>query len=197
MRRLSGNPGIQCRDLAKAAQVARFLTVLRIKIGLHKIPSHAGTDGTTAHAEDIHVVVLDTLLRGEVIMDQAGSDTLRLVRADRGPYPTAADCNTTLNLTGHNRPCKGSDIVGIIVVRGELMGSEIDHFMAGSLELGNEFFLEFESAVIGGKSYAHGSNSSFAPDENKGEERPQIGLSRGADVGSTPRMYLGVHQMKA
>jgi len=77
------------------------------------------------------------------------------------------------------------------------MGAEIDHLMAGGLELGNEFFLEFKSAVIGGKSYAHKWHSSFAPDENKGEERSQIGLSRGADVGSTPRMYLGVHQMKA
>jgi len=83
--------------------MARFLTVLRIKIGLHKIPSHAGTDGATAHAEDIHVVILDTLLCGEMIVDQAGTDTLRLVRADRGSHPAAADCDTTLHLTGHNR----------------------------------------------------------------------------------------------
>jgi hypothetical protein len=42
--------------------MAWLLTVGCIKKGLYEIPSHGGPHGAATHAEDIHVIILDSLL---------------------------------------------------------------------------------------------------------------------------------------
>ena len=44
---------------------------------LHEIPGHFRADRTSAHAEDIHVIILDALLGGEMIVDETGANTNR------------------------------------------------------------------------------------------------------------------------
>jgi hypothetical protein len=41
---------------------------------LHEIPGHFRADRTSAHAEDIHVIILDALLGGEMIVDETGAN---------------------------------------------------------------------------------------------------------------------------
>jgi hypothetical protein len=90
-----------------------------------------------------------------MIMDQARSDSLDFVGTDRSPHPAATDGDATLHLTSHHGMGQWNNVVGIIVVMVELMGSKIDDFMPGSLELGDQLLLEFKPAMIGCKSYAH------------------------------------------
>ena len=136
----SRSAGVQERHLAKSPKVTRLLAVLGIEEGLDQIPSHGGTNGAAAHAEDIHVIILNALLGGEVIMDEAGADALGFIGADRGPHPTATDGDASLHLTSHDGEGHRSDIVGIIIVMTELMSAKINTLMTGRPELGDQLF---------------------------------------------------------
>ena len=101
------------------------------------------------------MIVFDSLLGGEMIMDQAGMDSLDLVGADRSTHPAAADRNTALHLSGHDSMGQRNNVVGIVIVMAKLMGPEVYNLMPSSLKLGYQLFLEFEATVICCKSYAH------------------------------------------
>ena len=57
-----GSPCIKLGNLTQTAKMPRFLAVLGIEERLHQIPSHAGADSPASHTEDIHMIILDTLL---------------------------------------------------------------------------------------------------------------------------------------
>jgi hypothetical protein len=135
--------------------MARLLAVLGIKEGLHKVPGNAGSNCTTTHAEDVHMIVFDSLLRGEMVMDQAGMNSLDLIGTDGSSNTAAADRNTALHLSGNDRMGQRNNVVGIVIVMAKLMGPEVYNLMTGSLKLGYQLFLEFEATVICCKSYAH------------------------------------------
>lgn len=79
----------------------------------------------------------------------------------------------------------------------ELVGTEVDDFVTGSIEPGDQLFFEFKFTVISCKSYAHRALV-FFPGKAREKLRHQMGISRFVGtLGSSPRMYLGVHQMKA
>lgn len=48
---------------------------------LDEIPGHRRSHRSSAHAKDVHVIVLDALLGREMVVNQAGADTLDLVGA--------------------------------------------------------------------------------------------------------------------
>src|SRR4030081_184897 len=58
---------------------------------LHEIPGHAWTHRAATDADDVHVVVLDALPSGKVVMDQRGTNGRHLVGADRGAHAAAAE----------------------------------------------------------------------------------------------------------
>ena len=57
------------RDFAQAAQMARRRTKLGCKKRLDEIPGDCWANGPAAHAKNIHVIVLDTLLGGKVVVN--------------------------------------------------------------------------------------------------------------------------------
>ena len=67
---------------------------------------------------------------------------------------------------------QGNHVIGIIIVAMKLMGSEVDNLVSGSLELGDQLLFEFESTMIGCKSYAHTLEISFPLPQGKGEALP-------------------------
>src|SRR5437660_9054691 len=70
--------------------MSRGLAVLGAQERLHELPGHARPYGPPAETDDVHVIVLDPLPRGKVVMDQRGTDTRKLVGADRGAHTAAA-----------------------------------------------------------------------------------------------------------
>src|SRR2546430_10502188 len=50
-----------------------------------------------AHTEDVHMVVLDSLPRRVVIVNQAGADARNLIRTDSGSDAAAANRQTALD----------------------------------------------------------------------------------------------------
>jgi hypothetical protein len=92
---------------------------------LDEIPRHGRPDRPSAHAQDVEVVVLDALLRGEVVVNERRADACDLVGADRRAHAAAADRHAALYLSRDHGTRKRDDEVGIVVVRIERVGAEI------------------------------------------------------------------------
>src|SRR5215831_5587337 len=88
---------LEGRHATETAQVPLRLAELGAEERLHQIPRDRGAHRPPAHAEDVHVIVLHALTRGEVIVDQGGADALDLVGAHRGADPAPADRYAAVN----------------------------------------------------------------------------------------------------
>src|SRR5262245_50591837 len=104
-------------DLGETAQVAGGLAVARSEIGLDQIPRDLGAHRAAAHAEDVHVVVLDALPRREVIVNERGPNAPHLVRTDRSPDSAPADRHTAIDRPRRDRSRERRDGVRIVVAR--------------------------------------------------------------------------------
>src|SRR5262249_22395982 len=89
----------QAGHLAQAPQVPLGLAELGPKERLDEVPGHGRPHGPAAHAEDVHVIVLDSLSGRAVIVDQSGSDARDLVGTDRGADAAAANRRAAVHLS--------------------------------------------------------------------------------------------------
>lgn len=132
--------------------MAGGVTKLTGEKGLNQVPGDGGAGGAAADADEVHVVVLDALLGGKMIVDEAGADAMDFVGANAGADAAAADGDAALNLAGGDGAGEGGDEIGIVVILDEREGAEIGDLVAGLAELGLDFFFQFESAVVGGNA---------------------------------------------
>jgi len=79
------------------------LTELGGQERLDEIPGHRRSHGSSTHAKDVHVIVLDALLGREMVVDQTGADTLDLVGAHRRADAAAADREAAIHFPRYYR----------------------------------------------------------------------------------------------
>ena len=144
-------------DLAQAAKVPILPAENRLGESSNQIPCHLGPHRPSAHAQDVHVVVLNALTRGKVVVDQASPHAAHLVRAHRGPDPAAADRDPALQFLGSNGPCKRKNKIGIIIAWLKRMRAEINNLMTCLAQPPDEFLFQSESPMVRGQSDFHGS----------------------------------------
>ena len=96
---LCDSSGFQGSHLAQAAQVSLGLAELGGQERLDEVPGHGRSHGPAAHAEDVHVIVLDALPGREMVVDQRGADARNLVGADRRADAAAADRHAAVHLS--------------------------------------------------------------------------------------------------
>ena len=82
---------------------------------LDQIPGHGRSHGSSAHANDVHVIVLDALPGREMVVDQTGADTRDFVGAHRRADAAAADRDAAFHFLGGHRPGERNDEVRIVV----------------------------------------------------------------------------------
>jgi len=83
------------------------------------------------------VIVLDALLGREMVVNQAGADTLDLVGAHRRANAAAADREAAIHFPRCHRSGEWNDEVGIVVVVVQLVSTEINDLVARGAELSN------------------------------------------------------------
>jgi hypothetical protein len=88
-------------------------------------------------------------------MNQSGTDSRNLIRADRRTDTTAADRNTTFHFPGSDRVGEGYNEVRVIVARIHAVRPEIDNLVAHFLKMSNQFLFQSKSTVISGNTNAH------------------------------------------
>src|SRR5215468_6917872 len=132
-----------------------FLAVLRSQVCLNKVPCHCWTDGPAAHTDYVHVIVFDSLLCGEMIVDEPGASARHLVGTHRRANPTAANSHASIHLAGRNGMREKHHEVGIIVIRVQAIGSEVLHLVPSLIKFGHDFFFKRETTMIGSNSNPH------------------------------------------
>src|SRR5262249_56759626 len=92
---------------------------------------------------------------GEWAVNQPGGDTGNFVRPAGAPHATAAEGHAALERPRRHRLGERNDEVGIVVVRLQRIGAEIDDVVSGGAKPFDELLFQLEPAVIGGNSQAH------------------------------------------
>jgi len=129
---------------------------------LHEVPGHAGPHRAATDADDVHVVVLDPLPGGKVIMDQRGTNTRHLVGADGGAHAAAADGHAALDRPRRHSLGERDDEVRIVVVWTQLVRPEIDDVVSRCAELSDQILFQAEPPVIADLfALAHGLVEAF------------------------------------
>ena len=127
--------------LAKAAYVALSSTEFARQESLNEVPSYRWPHSPAAHADDIHVVILNSLAGREMIVNESCTDADNLVGADRRAYATTADCDTAKYVTRGYGTREWNNYVGIVVRGVQLMSTEINHIMASRPQLIEQLLL--------------------------------------------------------
>src|SRR6267378_6568955 len=117
---------LQGSHFCQAAQVTRGLTELGGQERLEDVPSRVRSDSAAAHTDDVHVVVLNALARGEVVSHQPGADSRNFVRAHRCTDAATANRHPALDRPSGHSPAEGDDEVGIIVALVQTMCPKVD-----------------------------------------------------------------------
>ena len=141
-------------DLGEPSRMPFFRRVPSAYKRLDQFVGQRNTDDPAAQNQDVHVIVLDTLVRGIDVVADGGAHALYLVRGDRSADTTAADQHSALGPTvGH----RSSDRFGVIriVDRCRRVGPHVDDFVSIVAEQFGYFLLERKARVIGANHDAH------------------------------------------
>jgi hypothetical protein len=152
---LADSLGLERSHLPQSAQMPLGLAELGCEKCIDQVFGHSRSYGPSTHADDVHVVVLNSLLGGEVIVNQRSANPGNLVRTDRGTDAAAADRDAALYVPGGDRAGERYNEVRIIVTRIYAVRSKIDHVVPGFAKMSNQFFLQTKSTVISRNSNAH------------------------------------------
>jgi hypothetical protein len=76
--------------LAQPADVSLFLGELGGQEGIDQFSGDKKSHHPAANTEDVHIVVLHSLVSRVVVLNQSGTDAWNLVRTDRGADSAAA-----------------------------------------------------------------------------------------------------------
>ena len=132
-----------------------FPAVHCAQVGLGQIPSHFRSHSSSDHAQNVHMVVLDTLPGREMVVDERSPDTFHLIGANGCTHPAAADRNATIHFTGSHCVRQRDNEVRIVVAWIEAVCAKVSDHMASGSQFRNQLFLESESSVIAGNAYFH------------------------------------------
>src|SRR5262245_43637000 len=141
--------------LAQAAQVSLRPAELGREERLHEVPGHRRPLGPTAETQNVHVVVLDSLPGGKVVVDQRRADAGNLVATDGRADPASADGDSALNRAVSHRAGQGNDEVRVVVVRVQAVSAEIHDLVPEPTKAAAQIPFPVESAVIAGDAKAH------------------------------------------
>src|SRR5262249_7827305 len=119
------------------------------------IPGNLDSHDAPTQAEDVHVVVLDPLADGIMVVAQAGSDPSGLVGGHGRPDAAAADDDPAVDLPGGHGAGQGDDIVRVVGAGIALRGAEVDHGVSRLMQPRDQGLLHVESAVVGGQCDFH------------------------------------------
>src|ERR1700736_5903437 len=101
------------------------------------------------------MIILDSLLRREVVVDQRGANARNFVSTDRCAHTAAANRYAAIDLARHHGAAERNDNIRIVVVRAQAVSTEIDDLMARRAKPGKQFLLQAKSTVVGRYSHAH------------------------------------------
>jgi hypothetical protein len=106
-----------------------------------------------SEANHVHIVVLDTLVRGKALVDQARPDAWNLVGHNACTHATTAHGHAAIHSTASYCARQGHYKIWIVIARFLLEVAKIGHFIASLTQHGGQIFPQLKSPVIGSDTY--------------------------------------------
>ena len=131
-----------------------FLTgEARDEEGPHEFPCERMTDHETAEADQIEIIIFDSLMRGEGIVDEAGADAGHFVGDDACADATAADRHSTLHFSGGNGTRQRHDEIRVVIRWRELEIAIINDLRTGLTQHHSKILLQLMATMIGSDAH--------------------------------------------
>src|SRR5262245_39875590 len=139
---------LQFLDLLQSTHVPLSSVELRFQKRSYQLTGQFFPDHSGADAEDVHVVVLDSLVRGVRVVADRGPDTSELAGRDRGADSRAADEDTAISAPVLDRLADLGRLVGVVDLRLRRVRSEVDHLVSQSLDFLEHARAQLDPAVV-------------------------------------------------
>jgi hypothetical protein len=117
------------------------------------------TDDARSQTQDIHIIVLDSLVGGIGIVAHTRIDTFQLVRSDARPHPGPAQQNPARGLTSLDGTPNFHGKIGIVIQRIEAVRSQVEGFVPGNPNNLENHSFERETGMVAGNSNLHQEHS--------------------------------------
>jgi len=121
----------------------------------HEVCGEAWAYDLRAEAEDVHVVVLDPLVRGVDVVADRCPDAGDLGRGDRGAHARAADEHTSFRLAVLERGAELGRLVGVVDPHRVRVGTEVDDLVPFIAEGVENRVAEMDSTMVERNRHLH------------------------------------------
>lgn len=101
-------------DLREPADVPHFMSKLCAQKGMNAFTGCLYSDDSRAKNQDVHVVMLDSLVSGVAVVAQSGANAAHLVGGHAGSDAAAADEHASFGLTVKHGAADFFGVVGIV-----------------------------------------------------------------------------------
>ena len=145
---------IEFHDLSEPAGVPLLRCESCGEVGVNDLGRSVHSDDSAANGKNVHVVVLDGLVRRVIVVDDGGSDPGDLVRGYRSACTGAAHDDPAFALTIHDGSANSSGDVGV-VDRFLRIRADVDNEMPLILEMADELLLKLEPSVVSSDHHTH------------------------------------------
>src|SRR5512132_170534 len=142
-------------DLCQPTHVAFPTVEFRTQEAVDELGGQVGTDYAGPDAEDVHIVVLNALMRRIGVVADRPTDTCEFAGSYRGAYARAADQNPALSIAASDRVGDLPRLVGIVDHRLGLVGSEVDRLVPGAHDLLEHALAQLHAAMVEGDRDPH------------------------------------------
>jgi hypothetical protein len=115
---------------------------------LDQFPRKRGPDHLSTQRKDIHVVVFNSLMGGEYVVNKSGSYAGNLIGAYGCAHSTAAKRYSAIHLASGHGVGKRDHVIGVIVSGTQLMSAEVDDLVARASQQLRDLLFENEPSMV-------------------------------------------------
>ena len=142
-------------NLAQAPGEALLVAVAGVQKGCHEFRSQRQADNPPSQAQDVEIVVLDSLAGGIRVMTNARPHALELVRGNSGSDAAAANDDAALSFAVANGLGNRYGEVGVVVGWIVLVSTDVYRFVTRFRHLLDDRHLEVKAGVVSPDRNAH------------------------------------------
>jgi hypothetical protein len=145
----------QRRYLCQSAAMALFTGKARAHERTHEVKHQLRPDYARAQAENVHFVVLYSLVCGVDVVAHAGTNAPTLVGGNRHPDATAANQQSALAAAAYYFLCDRRRVVRVIVRLRRIMRAKIDDLVPQPAQFGDRGLVQRYAGMIRSHGNAH------------------------------------------
>jgi hypothetical protein len=138
----------ECPHFIDSALMANLTAEASLQEHLNQFPGQRGPNHLTAERKDVHVIVFDSLVSGEHVVDEPSPHASNLVGADGCSHSTTAERYSAIHFSAGNGSGEWDYVVRIIVSWARMKGTEVNDLIGSITQQVRDLLLQNEPSMI-------------------------------------------------